>query len=136
MDKIHYRTGNHCCYRIMYHIVWCPKFRFFVLNDDIACSLKRILSAICKKCNYMIHAVEVMPDHIHLLIDCPQTEAPCAVVRKIKSLSAVYLFKKYPKLRRFYCKSGHLWSAGYFISTVGQTDISVVENYIRYQKTR
>lgn len=34
MDKIHYRTGNHCCYRIMYHIVRCPKFRFSVLNDE------------------------------------------------------------------------------------------------------
>lgn len=61
-----------------------------------------------------------MPDHIHIFIDVPQTVAPCYVVRTLKSISAIELFKVFPLLKWFYARCGALWSRGYFISTAGQ----------------
>lgn len=83
---------------------------------------------------YIIKALEVMPDHIHIFVDCPQTVAPCDIVRMLKSISAVELFKFYPQLKRFYARCGKLWSNGYFVSTVGHISEDTVKKYIEEQK--
>jgi len=128
-----YHSASHCKYLIQYHIVWCPKFRFSVLqNVDIV--LKQILHQICDDYNYKIKALEVMPDHIHIFVDVPQTVAPCDVVRTLKSISAIRLFKVFPALKEFYARAGVLWSRGYFISSVGHISESTVIKYIEEQK--
>lgn len=80
-------------------------------------------------------ALEVMPDHIYIFVDVPQTVAPCDVVRTLKSKSAIELFQAYPTLKRFYARCGILWSRGYFISTVGQISEATVMQYIEEQKS-
>ena len=97
-------------------------------------TLKQILQKICEDYGYRIKALEVMPDHIHIFVDVPQTVAPCDVVRTLKSKSAIELFKAYPTLKRFYARCGVLWSRGYFISTVGQISEATVMQYIEEQK--
>ena len=59
-----------------------------------------------------------MPDHIHIFVDVPQTAALCDVVRTLKSINAIELFKVFPQLIQFYAGCGILWSRGYFVSTV------------------
>ena len=75
-----------------------------------------------------------MPDHIHIFVDCPVTVAPCDVVRTLKSMSAIQLFKAYPELKRFYARCGKLWSNGYFISSVGHISEAAVKKYIEEHK--
>ena len=84
-----YHSASHCKYLVQYHIIWCPKFRFDVLEGDVEAELKSILECICMKYGYAIKALEVMSDHVHIFVDCPQTVAPCDVVRTLKSISAV-----------------------------------------------
>lgn len=129
-----YHSASHCKYLVQYHIIWCPKFRFSVLKGDVEFKLKEILQQICDKYSYGIKALEIMPDHIHIFLDCPQTVAPCDVARTLKSISAVEMFKSFPKLKRFYTHCGVLWSRGYFISTVGHISESTVIKYIEEQK--
>ena len=64
----------------------------------------------------------------------PQTVAPCDVVRTLKSISAIELFKVYPQLKKFYARCGALWSGGYFVSTVGHISESTVVKYIEELK--
>lgn len=129
-----YHSASHCKYLTQYHIIWCPKFRYKVLKDGVDDTLKEILFNICSRYKYKIKALEVMPDHIHIFIDCPQTVAPCDIVRTLKSLSAIELFKRYPELKKIYAKCGRLWSNGYFISTVGSVSEATVKKYIEEQK--
>ena len=112
----------------------CPKFRFSVLQGNVDIILKQILQKICNDYKYKIKALEVMPDHIHIFIDVPQTVAPCDVVRTLKSISAIELFKVFPKLKQFYAKCGVLWPRGYFVSTVGHISEATVIKYIEEQK--
>ena len=114
-----YHKGNHCKYLIQYHIVWCPKYRFSVLKNGKDEKLKQILIMICERYGYTIKALEVMPDHIHIFVDVSQTISPSDVVRTLKSVSAIEMFRSYPELKHFYARCGVLWSSGYFISTVG-----------------
>ena len=71
--------------------------------------------------------------HIHIFVDCPQTVAPCDVVRTLKSISTIELFKAYPQLKQFYAKCGKLWFDGYFISTLEHISEATVKKYIKEQ---
>lgn len=104
MSEEQYHRGPHCKYLIQYHIIWCPKFRSSVLKGDVEDTLEQILQKICDDYNYHIKALEVMPDHIHIFIDVPQTVAPCDIVRTLKSISAIELFKAFPQLKQFYAR--------------------------------
>lgn len=129
-----YKTLNHCKYLCQYHIIWCPKFRFSVIKDDIEIELKQILEDISKKYDYEIFEIETMPDHIHIFIGIKPTVAPTDVVRTLKSISSIELFKKFPKLKQFYSKCGSLWSKGYFVSTIGKVSEETIRKYIQEQK--
>ena len=129
-----YHRASHCKYLIQYHIIWCPKFRFSVLEGNVELVLKQILQNLCDEYQYRIKALEVMPDHIHIFVDVPQTVAPCDVVRTLKSRSAIALFQAFSKLKQFYAKCGVLWSRGYFVSTAGHISEATVIKYIEEQK--
>ena len=134
MSEEKYHSASHCKYLIQYHIIWCPKFRFSVLKGDVENTLKQILQKICYDYNYHIKALEVIPDHIHIFVVVPQTVASCDVVRTLKSISAIELFKAHSQLKKFYAGCGALWSGGYFVSTVERISESTVVKYIEEQK--
>ena len=129
-----YQTLNHCKFSLQYHLIWCPKFCFSVLKNGVDETLKEILIRISDQYQYEIKAIEVMPDHIHLLVSTKPTVAPTDVVRTLKSLSAIELFKIYPELKKFYGRCGSLWSKGYFASTIGSVSEETVKEYILNQK--
>ena len=135
MSEEQYHSASHCKYLIQYHIIWCPKFRFSVLQGNVDAALRQILQKICDDYNYHVKALEIMPDHIHICVDVSQTVAPCDVVRTLKSLSAIELFKVYPELKHFYARCGVLWSRGYFLSTVEYISEATVIKYIEEQKS-
>lgn len=131
-----YNTLNHCKFLLQYHIIWCPKFRFNVLKNGVDKSLKDILLKISNRYGYEIKEMEIMPDHIHIFISTKPTVAPSDVVRTLKSISAIELFKQYPELKKFYSRCGSLWSKGYFASSIGNVSEETVRRYIQEQKSK
>ena len=129
-----YSTLNHCKYLTQYHIIWCPKFRYNVLSEGIEEDLKSILLEIADEYSYEIKEMEVMPDHIHIFVSTKPTVAPTDVVRTMKSIAAIRLFKSNAKLKQFYARCGSLWSKGYFVSTIGTISEETVRKYIQEQK--
>ena len=130
-----YKSLSHTKYLIQYHIVWCPKFRYNVIKEDIETRLKTIIQTICKQYDFECIEIETMSDHIHVFIGAKPTIAPTRIVQILKSISAIELFKTYPVLKKFYRRSGHLWSKGYFISTIGNVRAEAVKRYIKNQKS-
>jgi len=131
-----YKSLNHCKYLIQYHLIWCPKFRYNVLKGNMEETLKRILAEICKKYGYEIIEIEVMQDHIHLFVSAKPTVAPTDIVRTLKSITAIQLFKEFPSFKKFYSRCGSLWSKGYFVSTIGKVSTETIQKYIQEQKTK
>ena len=136
VDSKQYHSASHCKYLIQYHIVWCTKYRYQVLTKKVKNDLKEILFNICHEYNYDVKALEVMPDHIHIFVDCSQTVAPCDIVRTLKSKSAVELFKRNVSLKIFYARCGFLWSDEYFISTIGKVSENTIRKYIEEQNVQ
>jgi len=129
-----YASTSHCRYLCQYHLVWCPKFRFHVLKGDVAVALREIFDEIAERYDYEIIAAEVMEDHVHLFIGAKPTVAPMDIVRTMKSISTIELFKRFPSLKRFYSRAGSLWSGGKFVSTVGKVSEATILRYIQEQK--
>ena len=130
-----YKTLSDCKYLLQYHLVWCPNFRYNVLKGNVEDSLERILSEICTKYEYEIIELEVMPDHLHIFISANPTIAPTDIVRTLKNISSIQLFKEFPTLKEFYSRCGSLWSKDYFVSTMGKVSAETVQRYIQEQKS-
>ncbi len=127
--------GRGYVYSIQYHIVWCTKYRKRVLTNGIDNRLKAYLNQIAYDYDFKITAMEVMPDHVHILVDCKPQFYPSDMVKILKGNPARWLFRDYPKLKESLW-GGHLWNPSYCIVTVSDRSMSKVEDYINSQKER
>ena len=74
--------GRGYVYSLQYHLVWCTKYRKQVLVGNIETEFKRQLQLVMDELPGTIMEMEVMPDHVHLLVDCsPQFFIPDAIKR-------------------------------------------------------
>lgn len=101
------KSTSHCRYNINYHLVWCSKYRHQVLIGEIEIFLKGLIDTICQNYGYELLNSEIMPDHLHLFVSAPPTIAPTDIVKTIKSITAVKIFKQFPKL-----KAKKFWGSG------------------------
>lgn len=127
--------GRGYVYSLQYHIVWCTKYRKQILKDGIDEELKQMLRKIAEEYRFRILAMEVMPDHIHLLLDCRPQFMISDMVKIMKGNTARWLFLKRPELKKSLW-GGHLWNPSYCAVTVSERSREQVEQYIRNQKER
>lgn len=127
--------GRGYVYSLQYHIVWCTKYRKPILKDGIDMELKQMLQEIAEEYHFQILAMEVMPDHIHLLLDCRPQFMVSDMVKILKGNTARWLFLRHPRLKETLW-GGHLWNPSYCAVTVSDRSREQVEHYIQSQKER
>ena len=127
-----YRTTETTVYCCRYHIIFCPKYRRKVLREPIAERFKQIVMSMQEEQNFYVLGMEVMPDHVHMLLDIDPTIGVNVVVARIKGKTAHILNREFPELPR---KLPTLWTRSKFIATVGSVSLEVVKKYIEGQKT-
>jgi putative transposase len=127
-----YRHTKTCVSLINYHCVWCPKRRRKVLVGRVERDLHRLLIAKAKDLGSEPIALEIMPDHVHLFLNCPPTLSPSDAMFWLKGYTSRLLRQKYPHLERM----SSLWTRSYFVSTAGNVSSSTIQRYIAEQKTR
>ena len=64
-----YKSNHNVIYSCKYHVVWCPKYRRKVLVNGVDVRLKELISAICQEISVDVIEMEIMPDHVHLLLE-------------------------------------------------------------------
>ncbi len=80
-----------------------------------------------------VSSLEVLSDHVHLMLSAPPRLAPARAIQIIKSVSTRQLFEEFPWLRREYW-GGEIWVRGYFIRSVGAgITKAAIDRYIREQ---
>ena len=127
-----YRRTETTVYSCKYHIVFCPKYRRKVLREPIAERFKELILSLQEQYNFIVIEMEVMPDHVHLLLDIDPTVGVNKIVSKIKGFTAHYLTREFPELKR---KLPTLWTRSKLIATVGSVSLEVVKQYIQEQKS-
>jgi putative transposase len=89
-----------------------------------------MIGEICEAYDIEIQEMELMEDHIHLLVSFSPSRSIGEAVRIIKSLSGRGLFREFPGLKKRLW-GGELWEDGYFARTVGDRITSeVIRKYI------
>ena len=126
-----YKSNNNVVYSCKYHVVWCPKYRRKVLTGEIAERLKELISSAASEINVDIIEMEVMPDHVHLLMEVDPQYGINRAVRHIKGSSSRVLRNEFPSLKS---RLPALWTNSYFVSTVGGAPLAVIKQYIENQK--
>jgi len=126
-----YHHEPHMVYSCQYHVIFCSKYRRSVLKDGIDLRLKELIMEKQGEYQYKILEMEVMPDHVHLLIDINPKRGVYHVINQIKGYSSFVLRNEFPVLKR---KIPTLWTHSKFVSTVGSVTLEVVKKYIEEQK--
>ena len=82
--------------------------------------------------NVDIIEMEIMPYHVHLLIEVDPQFGIHRVVKQIKGVSSRVLRQEFSWLKS---RIPTLWTNSYFVSTVGGAPLAVIKKYIENQKT-
>ena len=127
-----YKSNNNIVYSCKYHIVWCPKYRRKVLRDNIAERLEELIREKSSEMSVDIIEMEIMPDHVHLLVEVDPQFGVHKYIKQIKGYTSYVMRKEFVELTT---KLPTLWTHSYFISTVGGSPLSVIKQYIENQKT-
>ena len=80
---------------------------------------------------YTVLGMEVMPDHVHLLLDVNPQIGIAKIVGQIKGYTAHILRTEFPGLKK---RLPSLWTRLKFVSSVGAVTLEVVQRYIDPQK--
>ena len=126
-----YKSNRNVVYSCKYHVVWCPKYRRPVLVNGVDGRLKDIIRETCAEIHAELIEMEVMPDHVHLLVEVDPQYGIHRAVRLIKGRSSRLLRDEYPWLKS---RLPTLWTNSYFVSTVGGAPLKTVRQYIANQK--
>jgi putative transposase len=127
------RSNNNVVYICRYHVVFCPKYRRAVLTPPIDERLKVILAEQIERWGQELVELEVMPDHVHLLVGCDPQFGIHRLVKLLKGHSSHALRTEFPTLKR---RLPSLWTNSYFVSTVGGVTLETLKRYVESQKGR
>lgn len=120
-------------YDLGYHVVWCPKYRRPVLTGQVAQRCEELIRAKCGEHEWMIGALEVMPDHVHLVVKTHPKDSPAHIAHQLKGFTSRMLREEFASLRS---RLPTLWSRSYFVATVGGVSAETVRGYIDTQYER
>lgn len=130
--KTKYKSNNNVVYSCKYHVVWCLKYRRKILVDQIEERLKELLVSYATELSVDILEMEIMPDHVHLLLEVDPRFGIHKAVKSLKGYTSKILREEFPYLKT---KLPTLWTNSYFVSSVGGASLEDVKQYIENQKT-
>ena len=100
INKNQLSYGRGYVYSLQYHLVWCTKYRKKVLKDGLDLECKKMLQDLAEEYRFQILAMEVMPDHIHMLVDCRPQFYISDMIKIMKGNLARQMFLLHPELKK------------------------------------
>lgn len=132
MDR-KFKSNRNIVYSCKYHVVWCTKYRRPVLVNGVDARLKAILQEVVSETSGEILEVEIMPDHVHVLVEIDPQYGITKLIRIMKGRSSRYLRQEFSWLKS---RIPTLWTNSYFVATVGGAPLKAVKKYIQAQKNK
>ena len=126
-----YRKSSHSTFSIQLHLCWITKYRYKILQGQIAHRAKELIRRICVEENVEILSGSVSPDHIHILISIDPSISVSHLVKYLKGKTSRKLQQEFPELKKKYWGQ-HLWARGYFAVSVGNVTAKMIQEYIEH----
>ena len=128
---VKYKSNNNVVYSCIYHVIWCPKYRRPVLVDAVAERLRGIIQDTCSEHRVELIEMEIMPDHVHMLVNVDPQFGIHKLVKTIKGRSSRNIRTEFPSIKS---RLPTLWTNSYFVVTTGGAPLEIIKQYIEQQK--
>ncbi len=128
-----WKKQSHCVYQCKYHLVWCPKYRYRVLEGGVGVFVEDSLRSLCEWKKIEVLELNVQPDHVHLVLQIPPRISISEAVGILKGKTAIKVFKSFPRLKKKPYWGNHFWARGYCVTTIGM-DEEKIRRYVKYQE--
>ena len=126
-----YRKGSHTIFSLQLHIVWSTKYRYKVLQGEIALATRDLIRRICSENGAEILSGVVSADHVHLLLSVDPSISVSTLIKFLKGKTSHKLQMQFDSLRKRYWGQ-HLWARGYFAVSVGNVTDEIIKNYLEH----
>ncbi len=125
-----YQRDEHRVHLIVYHLIWTPKRRKPVLQNQVAQDCRELILQKCSQMGWQVLELAIQPDHVHLFVRVFPTVSAAEVVKECKGVTSRMLRKKHRHLN----KLPSMWTRSYFASTAGHVSAEVIRRYVEAQK--
>jgi putative transposase len=133
--KSPYWSGSHTKHRIVYHLVWIPKYRRRLLRGSISKRLQELIEEACALNEWQIHELSIQLDHVHLLVQVQADDSAADVAQTLKGGTSRRLKQEFPQLQEFLWGKA-FWARGYFGESVGRINEEIIRKYIHDQSAQ
>jgi len=128
-----YKRRNHNVGIAMWHLQWCTKYRYKMFRQEkLRIFCETAIKECCSRNNIEIIALNVQPDHVHIVASLPRGMSDARALQLLKGFSSFLLFRLVPDFRKRY-PNGCLWAPSSFSATVGYTELEKVVDYVKNQ---
>ena len=110
------------------HCVFAVKFREAVLNPEWDKRLRLYITAIVQNNGHKMHAINTMPDHLHMFIGLNPAQSLSKLMQLVKGDSSEWVNKERLTTKKFH------WQSGYGAFSHSKSQISRVAGYIENQQ--
>lgn len=118
---------------LLYHLVFPAKYRRDIFTEEITETLKKTCIGIGIRHEIEFLEIGTDEDHAHFLIQTIPSRYLSETVKRIKSITAIEIYRKHPEVKKFLW-GGNIWTSGYYANTVGQYgNLKMIQNYVKKQ---
>jgi putative transposase len=130
-----YKRLSHSVWLCTYHIVFCPKYRYKILEGRAEVFIRNELYKLCGQKDHMtIEEINIQSDHVHMILSVPPKYSISDTMGYLKGKVASKLFQAQRDLTKTYW-GRHLWSRGYCVSTIGLNE-EQIRKYVKWSQER
>ena len=131
--ELKYERSAHKVGGSFWHLEWCTKYRYSMFRKEYYKNICRILLLeSAKRHKITILAMNVQPNHLHLVVQLPRGMGDDRALQLLKGYVSRVMFLQAPELEKRYPKH-HLWSEGNFSTTVGFVNLEQTVTYVENQ---
>ena len=128
------RKASHSSYRIRYHMVFVVKYRKPLISEEVFEFMKTLCKEISERFYIWFDSIGYEENHVHLIIEAAPKYSPSRIMQICKSIFAIQIFKKFPKLKEEELGGGEFGGDGGHVDTVGDgRGLDQVRDYVKNQ---
>ena len=128
-----FNKSSHAIWHLKYHLIWTPKYRFRILQGQVAEEVNRCIRQFCEHLKIEVLELNVQVDHVHMVASIPPKHSISTVMGHLKGRTAIRIMKKFQYLRKKPYWGNHFWTRGYCVDTIGVNE-EHIRKYVKYQE--
>ena len=130
-NTMDYQRDEQRVHLIVYHLIWCPKWRKAMLTGSLTVRLIQLIEQKGDEKGWDILELALQPDHLHPFVRVWPSDSAAAVGKELKGFTSFHLRKEFSSILS---TLPSVWTRSYFSSTAGKVSAQTIQRSIEAQK--